>query len=310
MEEKKTFREVALMWQEHKREYVKTSTYWAYVLTLEKHLLPEFGDLHEVDEESVQAFATEKARQGLSAKTIKGILIVLKMVMKYGDRHRWLIYRGWEVRLPSQTNDSKRLPVLSVADSKAIARYVSERFTYSGLGIYICLTTGMRIGEICGLTWGNVDVERGMIYVRQTMERLYVVEDGKRYTRLIVDSPKTASSIRDIPMGKDLANMLRPLKRNALPDNYVLSNSASPIEPRTYRNHFKRMLADLGIPALKFHGLRHSFATRCIESHCDYKTVSSILGHASISTTLNLYVHPNSEQKRKCINKVFKVIGK
>lgn len=76
--------------------------------------------------------------------------------------------------------------------------------------------------------------------------------------------------------------------------------------PRTYRNYYKQLLKQLGIPDLKFHGLRHSFATRCIESQCDYKTVSVILGHANISTTLNLYVHPNMDQKKKCINKMFK----
>ncbi len=89
-----------------------------------------------------------------------------------------------------------------------------------------------------------------------------------------------------------------------------MTNRTTPLEPRTYRNHFKRLLDELGIASVKFHGLRHSFATRCIESQCDYKTVSSILGHANISTTLNLYVHPDLEQKRKCINKVFNTIKK
>lgn len=79
-----------------------------------------------------------------------------------------------------------------------------------------------------------------------------------------------------------------------------------PTEPRTYRNYYKKLLAKLDIPPIKFHGLRHSFATRCIESHCDYKTVSVILGHSNISTTLNLYVHPNYEQKKKCIDKMLK----
>lgn len=91
---------------------------------------------------------------------------------------------------------------------------------------------------------------------------------------------------------------------------YVLTNDAEPTEPRTYRNYYKRLLDKLGIPPIKFHGLRHSFATRCIESKCDYKTVSVILGHSNISTTLNLYVHPNYEQKKRCIDKMFRSIKK
>lgn len=85
---------------------------------------------------------------------------------------------------------------------------------------------------------------------------------------------------------------------------FVLTNDSKPTEPRTYRNYYKRLMKRLGIPDLKFHGLRHSFATRCIEGKCDYKTVSVILGHSNISTTLNLYVHPNLEQKKKCINQM------
>ena len=91
---------------------------------------------------------------------------------------------------------------------------------------------------------------------------------------------------------------------------YVISNDSKPIEPRTYRTYYKRLMKSLNIPAIKFHGLRHSFATRCIESNCDYKTVSVLLGHSDISTTLNLYVHPNMEQKKRCISKMFKSLGK
>ena len=85
-----------------------------------------------------------------------------------------------------------------------------------------------------------------------------------------------------------------------------MSNSPKPIEPRSLRNYFNKLLNELNIPRIKFHGLRHSFATRCIESRCDYKTVSMILGHSSINTTLNLYVHPDKDQKKKCIEKMIR----
>ena len=125
---------------------------------------------------------------------------------------------------------------------------------------------------------------------------------------VIIGTPKTQNSIRDIPMNKELLKMLRPLKKIVNGKFYVLTNEEKPTEPRTYRNYYKRMMEQLNIPPLKFHGLRHSFATRCIESNCDYKTVSVILGHSDITTTLNLYVHPNMEQKKRCIDKVFKSI--
>ena len=80
------------------------------------------------------------------------------------------------------------------------------------------------------------------------------------------------------------------------------------IEHRCYRNYYRKLLQNLGIPHLKFHSLRHSFATRCIEAGGDYKTVSAILGHADISTTLNLYVHPSQEQKKRCIENMLKSV--
>ena len=109
-------------------------------------------------------------------------------------------------------------------------------------------------------------------------------------------------------MTRDLLHIVKPLKKVVNSSFYVLTNSTAPTEPRTYRNYYKRLMKQLDIPALKFHGLRHSFATRCIESNCDYKTVSVLLGHSNISTTLNLYVHPNMEQKKRCVEQMFKAL--
>lgn len=157
---------------------------------------------------------------------------------------------------------------------------------------------------MCALTWEDVDVNNGVICIRKTIQRVYVLDEDKRYTELLIDTPKTKNSVRDIPMTQDLLRILKPLKKIVNDEFFVLTNDSKPTEPRTYRNYYKRLMKRLGIPELKFHGLRHSFATRCIEGKCDYKTVSVILGHSNISTTLNLYVHPNLEQKKKCINQM------
>lgn len=160
------------------------------------------------------------------------------------------------------------------------------------------------IFSICALTWDDVDVENGVILVRKTIQRIYLVDEGVKRTELAIDTPKTKNSIRDIPMTSDLLKVLKPLKKVVNSEYYVLTNDEKPTEPRTYRNYYKSLMKKLDMPDLKFHGLRHSFATRCIEGKCDYKTVSVILGHSNISTTLNLYVHPNLEQKKKCINQM------
>ena len=305
----KTVREIAAAWKEDKRPYVKQSTMAAYVLILENHVLPWFGDSDSLHEQEVQAFVLQKLGGGLSVKTVKDILIVLKMVMKFGVKNEWMNYYEWDIKYPANST-GKELEVLSVANHRKILNYIHSHFTFTGLGIYISLSTGLRIGEICALKWSDINVTDGTITVSRTIERIYIIEGVKKHTELIVNTPKTKNSHREIPMSKELLAIIKPLKKVVNEDFYVLTNDERPTEPRTYRNYYNSLLEKLSIPKLKYHGLRHSFATRCIEAGCDYKTVSVLLGHSSISTTLNLYVHPNMEQKKRCITKMFKSLGK
>ena len=307
MEKKRTIKEVSALWKADKKQYVKQSTLSAYTLILENHILPEFGDKMKLAETDVQEFTLRKLQSGLSQKTVKDILIVLKMIQKFGAKAGILPFAEWDIKYPTE-HKKQELEVLSVTNQRRIMQYVKENFTFRNLGIYICLSTGMRIGEICALKWGDINLATEMISVNRTIERIYIIEKGMKHTELVIGTPKTKNSISDIPMSRELLKIIRPLKKVMNDDFYVLTNEAKPTEPRTYRNYYKQLLKQLNIPNLKFHGLRHSFATRCIESQCDYKTVSVILGHANISTTLNLYVHPNMEQKKKCINKMFKCL--
>ena len=303
----KNISQIADLWKEEKRQLVKKSTFAAYSLIVETHLQPAFGNLTAVTEKDVQDFVLQKLNEGLSQKTIKDMLIVLRMILKFGAKKNYCVYAPIDVIFPTD-RERQELEVLSIANQKKIMRFVEDNFTFRNLGIFICLSTGIRIGEICALTWDDIDIENGVIHIRKTIQRIYVKENGIKKTELLIDTPKTATSMRDIPMIKDLYEILKPLKKVVNNDYFVLTNEATPTEPRTYRNYYKKLLDKLGIPPIKFHGLRHSFATRCIESKCDYKTVSVILGHSNISTTLNLYVHPNYEQKKKCIDKMFRKI--
>lgn len=305
----KTIREIAAAWKEYKRPYVKQSTMAAYVLILENHILPTFGEYNSLPEQSVQAFVLHKIESGLSTKSVKNILIVLKMVMKFGVKKEWMTYYEWDIKYPP-SSENKVLDVLSVTNHRKILNHIQSHFTFMGLGIYISLSTGLRIGEVCALKWSDINVTDGILTVNRTIERIYIIEGEKKHTELVINTPKTKNSCREIPMNKELLGMLKPLKKVVNDDYYILTNDERPIEPRTYRNYYKRLMEKLDIPKLKYHGLRHSFATRCIEVGCDYKTVSVLLGHSNISTTLNLYVHPNMEQKKRCIDKVFKSLVK
>ncbi len=302
---KKTIKEIADFWKKDKRQYVKQSTMAVYLLSLENHILPAFGSKMEVTEEDVQTFALEKLNNGLSQKTVKDVLIVLKMVLRFGEKHGWINHAEWNVKYPAN-QPIIALPILTKANQKKLMTYLKDNFTFLNLGILVCLSTGLRIGEVCALKWSDIDISTGTLYVNRTIERIYIVDAEKPHTKLVVNTPKTKNSLREIPLSKELMRVLKPLLKMVNTDYYILTNDVKPTEPRTYRNYFNKLLRQLDIPRLKFHGLRHSFATRCIESHCDYKTVSVLLGHADISTTLNLYVHPNEEQKRNCIDKMMR----
>ena len=105
------------------------------------------------------------------------------------------------------------MEVLNRANQRKIMEYVENNFTFKNLGIFICLSTGMRIGEVCALTWDDVDVNNGVICVRKTIQRVYILDEVSRYTELLIDTPKTKNSIRDIPMTQDLLRILKPLKK-------------------------------------------------------------------------------------------------
>lgn len=304
---KKTFSQIVELWKVDKKLYVKKSTLSAYILLTENHLLPEFGNSSEIEEEQVQKFVFQKLEHGLSQKTVKDILIVLKMILKFGAKNKWIQFTPFQIRYPT-LRENQQIEVLSRTHQKKVMNYIQEHFTFRNLGIYICLSSGIRIGEICALTWEDVDTDNGIIHIRKTIQRIYIIENGERRTELLLDSPKTKNSIREIPMSRELLRMLKPFKKIVNPTFFVLTNDSKPTEPRTYRSYYKNLMRLLEIPEIKFHGLRHSFATRCIESKCDYKTVSVLLGHSNISTTLNLYVHPNLEQKKKAIDQMFRTL--
>ena len=164
----------------------------------------------------------------------------------------------------------------------------------------------MRIGEVCALQWKDIDLEERVIRVNKSIQRIYTEEDtmGKMKTELLISTPKTKSSQREIPIVQPLSTMMKDFAKICRPDYFVCSGTTTPIEPRTYRSYYMKKIEEIGLPRLKFHGLRHTFATQLIASKADVKTVSAILGHSDITTTLNTYVHPSRDDKRNALSKL------
>ena len=305
MNKKKTFQDVSKIWCDAKRPIVKHSTMCAYLLTLQTHLLPWFGTMETIAECDVQQFVIDKCASGLARKTVRDMVAVLKSIVKYGNKHGIFHFEEWEIEYPTDT-ENKLLPTLSLNHQRILMNHLIEQPTQQNIGVLLALCTGMRIGEVCALQWEDVDFTQRIITVRHTVGRIYNCE--LKTTERIHTSPKTKNSCREIPISKQLFQSLKTVRKQSQ-SPYVVGTSTQSKEPRSYRDYFSRLLKRLNIPHLVFHGLRHTFATRCIESQCDYKTVSVILGHSNVATTLNLYVHPNLSQKKKCIARMSKFLG-
>lgn len=149
-----SFHEVCLLWKMEKERYVKVSTMAAYSLIIQNHLEPRFRSLDDVRQGAVQDFVDAKLSEGMGLTTVRGLLIVLKMILRFGEKRGMVGHRVIEVRFPTQ-RIRPQMPVLSVIEERRMLSYLAvHRNTYN-LGLQICLFTGIRIGELCALKWGG-----------------------------------------------------------------------------------------------------------------------------------------------------------
>lgn len=234
----------------------------------------------------------------MKKSTVQNLLMLLKQVLKYATRKEFTELKPLEIHYVTQENERSK-KVFEQAEQCKIIDAVLNDLNFKTFGILLCLNSGLRIGELCALKWEDIDVDNRILHVTKTLQRIYSPnQQGK--TEIIITSPKTSTSIRDIPIATKIIDVIR-LLGNINNDCYVLTNQKIYIEPRSYRKFYNDFLHKIGISELHFHCLRHTFATRCVEKGADYKSVSEILGHATIHTTLNMYVHPLLEEKRKCV---------
>lgn len=294
---------------------VKESTFSHYNNIINTHIRPYFNSfsLEEIDTGVIVNFINEKLSSGridgtggLSNKSVKDISSVLKMIIKYGASKGILSSSLIEFSVPKERK--KDIKVLTSQDLKSLERYVYDAEDSYKLGVYICLYTGLRIGEICALQWKDIDFKNKTLKVKKTILRITDADSASSKTKIIIDSPKSEASIREIPLPNKLIDLLRLHKYKIInEDYYVLTGSKKYIEPRNYYERYKKYLIKCNIPNYTFHSLRHTFATRCVEIGFDPKTLSEILGHSDVKITLSRYVHPSMERKRLCMEKLFEV---
>lgn len=193
--------------------------------------------------------------------------------------------------------------VLTPKEQDALAAVLVHNMDRYKFGVLLSLYTGIRIGELCALQWGDFDTNLSTMMVRKTMQRVKNTDNqSNSKTKIIITEPKSPCSVREIPLPPFMVEVAKPFQTN--PDAFVLSGTVSQyVEPRTMQNRFQTYVKQSGIASANFHALRHSFATRCVELSFDIKTLSTILGHASVNITLNRYVHSSMELKKANMSK-------
>lgn len=293
-----TVGELLGLWLDDEKNKVKESTYANYAMKLQKHILPRFSGMkyEALTAHHLNDFIREKLNSGLSEKYVSDIVVLMKSAAKFGSRNYNYPNKIEFVTLP-KTVDKLQKPLLNLDEQQRLQEELISNQSPSNVGILLASVTGIRIGELCALKWSDIDLEKSIMTVKHTAQRICNV--GKNGTHLVISSPKSRSSIRQIPLPDFILPLL--MAARTADDCYILSGTRKLIEPRTLQYRFKSLLKRLSLPQVSFHKLRHQFATRCVELGFDVKTLSEILGHHSVEVTLNRYVHSSIEHKRDCM---------
>lgn len=308
-----TVGELFAVWLANRKSCIKPSSYVNYLTMYQTYISDRLGDIR-VDKLSsfmISCHITDLLKcgrvngMGLSSKSVQAILIMMKSVFKYGETEYNLKDPAKNIPLPKSAH--REIEVFTITEMLKIrSNALCDNCLH--LGILLSLYTGLRIGEICALKWKDIDIAEQVIHVRKTIQRIKNPDPTPPKTVVIIDDPKSSRSIRDIPIPTFMLSMLADIKLNMCAENYFLTCSLKHTEPRTYLYSYKKFLEHIGVEYRNFHVLRHTFATECIKRGIDVKTVSELLGHASVKTTLERYVHSNMDMKRKQLEKLYECV--
>ena len=308
------FSRVANDWLESKIPQLKPASISKYQNILEWYLFPSFAslDIRTLTRNDVMELIRSLLlnggikSKGLSAKTVNGTISVLKSIFNYASFEKGIPMVN--INDLSVKQPQKPMRILSIKEQKQLNKYLFNNLNPCNLGVLLSLYTGLRIGEVCALKWKDISFNEQYIYVHQSMQRIQKHSSKNKKTQVIIQTPKSDCSIRKIPIPTDLFRLMLLYKKND--DSFLLTGEPNRyIEPRCMENRFKIIAEKCNILNIKFHSLRHTFATRCIELGFDPKSLSEILGHSSVNITLNRYVHPSMELKMKNMNMLSSIIS-
>ena len=275
-------------WLQSIRNSVKPNTFQKYESVIRNHIETHFlgkTNFRFLTAKSISDYANQKVESGLSVKTVNDILIVIGLALNYAEE----VHRIPKVKVSLLKVHAKEMRVLDISEQKRLEAFLVNEMNLYKFAVLLALYTGIRIGELCALDWCDITDE---IKISKTF---YRIKRGNR-TVLEIAEPKTPSSNRVIPVPECIRDYIEQFRGYG---SVLKNRNGNRVEPRLLQLTFEKYIAECGLPKTNFHALRHTFATRCVEAGFDNKSLSEILGHTDVKTTLNKYVHSSMKQKQK-----------
>ena len=292
-------------WLRMRKPKVKESTYIKYDTALRKHIKPKLGGCFPMGMTTglIDDFTEELLFEDeLAPKTVHDVLVVLHGILKYTATFFTGGFPAIEINYPKP--GKKEMRVLSREEQTRFVSYLLDDMDTCKFGVLLTLFTGVRIGELCALQWGNISLKEQTIRIDATLQRLRDTSAaGSTRTRIVIGTPKSDTSIRTIPITDytaELCGKMNPHSSAA----YVLTGTENYMEPRALQYRMEKYTRECGLEGVHFHTLRHTFATRAVEVGFEIKSLSEVLGHATTTITLDRYVHSSLILKRDNMKKL------
>lgn len=306
----KSLSDLLIQWLFANQIRLKGATEAKYTNIIESHIIPEIGGvkLSTLNSSTINAFLDKQLNQGgikkgeaLAPSYVRTMAVIIEAAINYGVMEGLCNPLRTPINKPSIPK--KDLVILSRIAETTLTEILMRDSSKVAIGTLAALQAGLRIGEVCALRWCDVDFENNVIHIRHTISR--VPSPNSEYkTMLILDTPKTPSSLRDIPMPSSLRKVLLIAYQNRTSE-YVVSDNQAFVGTRTFDYQYRKLLKKYNIQVFSFHTLRHTYATRCAEHGMDAKTLSRLLGHSSSNTSLNIYVHPSLDIAMQYLEQIY-----
>lgn len=295
------FEKVAFEWLGHSQ--VSETSKNTYKNLINNKILPFWKDkrLNKLKHVLTQYFEWLYSNT-TSKHYVADVIIFFNQICKYAFEQGYInkVYK-----LKYKSYQSEKIDIFSIDEQNKILDYLIENITFQNIGILLSFKRGLRIGEICALQVKDIDFDNKILHVENTVQRIKNTDKSStKKTILVVKNPKTNHSIREIPISDEILSILKKLYINSDPQYYLITNNTYFMDTRTYENIYKRLLYNLKIRIVKYHILRHTFATMALQNKVDIEVVSKILGHADASVTYKIYIHITKDYKTKELDKI------